>query len=252
MSERGRHLGYVLKRYPRISETFVAAELVELERQGEQVTVFALSRPEEPFEHAFVGQVRARVVYLPHRPLREPVRVLRALLHVWRTSPRGWLRAAGVSLAPPRLAGWRKLLQATVMRQELGRAGIDHVHAHFATSAARLANLAWRMDGPSYSVTAHAKDIYHDGVRRDHLRDKLEHATFVATVSGGSYIASSFVVVVGDLVPRSPEGDPAVEDVSIKPALTRTGARSDERAAASVSMSWTTRLISSTRPRLRR
>jgi hypothetical protein len=33
MSERGRHLGYVLKRYPRISETFVAAELVELERQ---------------------------------------------------------------------------------------------------------------------------------------------------------------------------------------------------------------------------
>jgi glycosyltransferase involved in cell wall biosynthesis len=178
-----RHLGYVLKRYPRISETFVAAELVELERQGEQVTVFALSRPEEPFEHAFVGEVRARIVYLPHRPLRQPVRVLRALVHVWRASPRGWLRAAAVSLAPPRLAGSRKLLQATVLRQELERAGIDHVHAHFATSAARLANLAWRMDGPSYSVTAHAKDIYHDEIRRDRLRDKLEHATFVATVS---------------------------------------------------------------------
>ena len=183
MPDHPRHLGYVLKRYPRISETFVAAELVELERQGERVTVFALSRPDEPFTHAFVAEVRARVVYLPHRPLRQPLRVLRALLHVWRTSPRGWLRAAAISLGPPRLAGFRKLLQATVLREELERAGIDHVHAHFATSAARLANLAWRMDGPTYSVTAHAKDIYHTGIRRDRLRDKLAHATFVATVS---------------------------------------------------------------------
>jgi hypothetical protein len=31
-----RHLGYVLKRFPRISETFVAAELIELARQGER------------------------------------------------------------------------------------------------------------------------------------------------------------------------------------------------------------------------
>ena len=183
MSERPRHLGYVLKRYPRISETFVAAELVELERQGERVTVFALSRPDEPFTHAFVAEVRAHVVYLPHRPLRQPLRVLRALVHVWKGSPRGWLRAAAVSLGPPRLAGLRKLFQATVLRHELERAGIDHVHAHFATSAARLANLAWRMDGPTYSVTAHAKDIYHAGIRRERLRDKLTHATFVATVS---------------------------------------------------------------------
>jgi colanic acid/amylovoran biosynthesis glycosyltransferase len=189
---RARHIGYVLKRFPRISETFVAAELVELERQGEQVTVFALSRPEEPFEHAFVSEVRAPVVYLPRHPLHEPVRVLRALAHVWRASPRGWLRAAVVSLAPPRLAGWRKLLQATVLRRELERAGIDHVHAHFATSAARLANLAWRMDGPTYSVTAHAKDIYHGGIRRDRLREKLSHATFVATVSeaNSAYLSS--------------------------------------------------------------
>src|ERR687897_3949989 len=100
---RRRHLGYVLKRFPRISETFVAAELIELERQGERVTVFALSRPDEPFAHAFVPELRAPVVYLPHRPLRQPVRVLRALVTVLRQAPRGWLRAARVSLLPPRL-----------------------------------------------------------------------------------------------------------------------------------------------------
>jgi colanic acid/amylovoran biosynthesis glycosyltransferase len=192
VSTRSRHLGYVLKRFPRISETFVAAELIELERQGEQVTVFALSRPQEPFEHAFVGELAAQVVYLPRRPLREPVRTLRSLVHLWRTSPRGWLRAAAATLLPPRLGGLRKLFQATVLRAELEQAGIDHVHAHFATSAAWLANLARQMGGPTYSVTAHAKDIYADEVRRDRLREKLGEASFVATVSeaNATYLAS--------------------------------------------------------------
>ena len=183
MSGGSRRIGYVLKRFPRISETFVAAELIELERQGEHVTVFALSRPDEPFEHGFVQGLRAQVVYLPHRPLRQPGRVLRALASAWRRAPRGWLRAARSALAPPSLKGWRKLLQATVLRRELELERIDHVHAHFATSAARLASLARLMDGPTYSVTAHAKDIFHEEVESVRLREKLAGAAFVATVS---------------------------------------------------------------------
>jgi colanic acid/amylovoran biosynthesis glycosyltransferase len=192
MSARRRHLGYVLKRFPRISETFVAAEILELERQGERVTIFALSRPEEPFVHGFVDELSAPVIYLPHRPLREPVRVARALSRVWRGSPRGWLRAARVALVPPKPTSLRKLLQASVLRDELERAGIDHLHAHFATAAARLASLARLMDGPTYSVTAHAKDIYHRGVAGKGLRERLGEATFVATVSqaNAAYLAS--------------------------------------------------------------
>jgi colanic acid/amylovoran biosynthesis glycosyltransferase len=181
--ERARRVGYVLKRYPRISETFVASELIELERLGERLTVFAISRPEEAFTHRFVRDLRADVVYLPHRPWREPLRVARALRRVVPGHARGWLSAARYSLWPPRRKGLRRLLQATVLRAEMERAGIDHAHAHFATAAARLANLAWRMGGPSYSVTVHAKDIYHREVRLDHLRDKLASARFVATVS---------------------------------------------------------------------
>lgn len=183
MTATPRHLAYVLKRFPRLSETFIAAELIELQRQGERVTVFATSRPDEAVRHAFLDELRVPVVYLPHRPLGEPVRVSRALLRVVRRHPRGWLRAAAWSLWPPRLVGVRRLLQATVLRDELACADIDHLHAHFATTAARLANLAWRMDGPTYSVTTHAKDIWHQEVRQDHLRDKLGHAAFVATVS---------------------------------------------------------------------
>jgi colanic acid/amylovoran biosynthesis glycosyltransferase len=183
VSGQRRHLGYVLKRFPRISETFVAAEILELERQGELVTVFAVSRPEEPFVHSFLTELRAPVVYLPHRPLRQPLRVVRALLRVWKTSPRGWLRGARVVAVPPKPTSLRKLLQATVLRVELEDAGIDHVHAHFATAAARLASLARLMDGPTYSVTTHAKDIYFGDVTPAGLRERLGEATFVATVS---------------------------------------------------------------------
>jgi glycosyltransferase involved in cell wall biosynthesis len=183
MTPRRRHLGYVLKRYPRISETFVGAELIELERQGERLTVFAVSRPVEPFRHAFLDALQAPVVYLPHRPLREPLRVLKALATVLCANPRGWFSAAAANLRPPSVRRLRRLLQATVLCREMRAAGIDHAHAHFASTATRLANLAWRMGGPSYSVTAHAKDIYHREVRVDRLREKLWSALFVATVS---------------------------------------------------------------------
>jgi colanic acid/amylovoran biosynthesis glycosyltransferase len=190
-------LGYVLKRFPRISETFVAAELIELERQGERVTVFAISRPDESFVHAFLDELRALVVYLPHRPLGEPLRTARALAGVLRASPQGWLRAALAALSTPRqILAWRRLLQATVLREELTRAGIEHVHAHFATAAARLANLAHLMDGPPYSVTAHAKDIYHRRACPRRLREKLGDAAFVATVSEANH--AHLTAVMGD------------------------------------------------------
>jgi colanic acid/amylovoran biosynthesis glycosyltransferase len=204
---RPLRLGYVLKRFPRISETFVACELIELERQGDHVTVFAISRPDEPFEHAFLDRLGAEVVYLTRRPLREPLRVAHALASALRASPRGWLRAARVALWTPRqVLAWRRLLQATVLREDLERAGVEHAHAHFATAAARLANLAHLMGGPTYSVTAHAKDIYHRQTHPSRLRQKLGDAEFVATVSEAN--RSFLTPVLGgrgriELVPNS-------------------------------------------------
>jgi len=176
-------IGYVLKRFPRISETFIAAELIELRRRGEDVVVFAVSQPEEPFVHGFLAELDVPVVYLPYRPARHPLAVGRALGAVACRRPAGLLGAIATVVRRPRLRSLRRLLQAAVLTVELRRAGVTHVHAHFASTAARLANLAWRMGGPGYSVTAHAKDIWHRDARRDGLRDKLGHARFVATVS---------------------------------------------------------------------
>jgi colanic acid/amylovoran biosynthesis glycosyltransferase len=182
MSSGGRHLAYVLKRFPRISETFVAAELIELERQGEHVTVFALIRPDEAFTHGFLDELRADVHYLPSRPAREPLRLARAVTGTVRSSARGLGRAAA-GLGRPTATSVRTFLQAVVLYDEMRRAGIDHAHAHFATDAADHASVVRRLGGPSFSVTTHAKDIYHEQVRPDDLHRKLDDALFVATVS---------------------------------------------------------------------
>jgi glycosyltransferase involved in cell wall biosynthesis len=201
----------------------VAAEILELERQGEQVVVFAVTRPDEPFRHRFLEELRAPVVYLPYRPSREAVRVGQALVHVLRDDPLGWCRAAA-SLWPPRAKALRKLLQATVLCHEMDRAGITHAHAHFATTAARLANLSWRMGGPTYSVTAHAKDVWQEKVRTDRLRDKLGRSAFVATVSRANQVHLSAILDrPGDatvhLVPNSVD----VERLQPSPAAVEPG-----------------------------
>ena len=57
-------VGYVLKRFPRLSETFILNEILELERQGVEVEIFSLLRPPEESGHAFIKSLRARVTYL--------------------------------------------------------------------------------------------------------------------------------------------------------------------------------------------
>jgi len=55
---------YVLKRFPRLSQTFVLNELLELERRGADVGVLARAGADEPLSHAAVATLRARVEYL--------------------------------------------------------------------------------------------------------------------------------------------------------------------------------------------
>ena len=59
---------YVLKRYPRLSETFVVREILGVEALGVAVVVDALLPPEDEPRHPEVDGVRAAVRYLPRRP----------------------------------------------------------------------------------------------------------------------------------------------------------------------------------------
>lgn len=182
-------VGYVLKRFPRLSETFVLNEILALERQGITVEVFSLLKPPDEPRHALLNEVRARVTYLPSSGNLGRIKMLHGL------------DASAVSLAELLVPGEHGPLYPAKTVEEVAtlhlkaaavailarQRGIDHLHAHFGSDATTVALLAGRLSGLGYSYTAHARDIFHtyaspaedDAMRRI----KLEEAQFCATVS---------------------------------------------------------------------
>ncbi len=86
-------IGYVVKMFPRLSETFILNEVLELERQGLDLRIFSLKRPTPDEARTAAQTARAPIIYLPERVHRELLRVLRAHLGVLRSHPRGYARA---------------------------------------------------------------------------------------------------------------------------------------------------------------
>jgi glycosyltransferase involved in cell wall biosynthesis len=154
-------VAFVLKGYPRLSETFIAQEIAALERRGLPITIVSLRHPTDARRHAVHDEIRAALLYLPEYLLREPVRVLRAW---WRIRHFGsykktraiWLRDLRRDPTPNRI---RRFGQALVLAAELP-ADVTRLHAHFLHTPASVARYAALLRGLPWSGSAHAKDIW--------------------------------------------------------------------------------------------
>ena len=185
-SAEAARIGYALKMFPRLSETFILNEVLELERQGLSLIIFSLKRPADGVTHAQYEQVQSPVSYLPESFRGAPLRIAQAQLYVWRHHRRTWRHTLRNSLRRARMDGdgaaARSFLQACCMARELR--GIRHVHAHFASIPAKLALLVQRLTGISFSITTHAKDLFHnDPFGSPKLAERLCRARFVVANS---------------------------------------------------------------------
>src|ERR687891_189837 len=156
-------IGYVLMGYPRVSETFIASEVLRVERAGVPLRLFVIKPVEErerSLRHPVVDAVRARPEYLPDTSS------LTLPLHRWRASHvRPFLpalrRAAGERLEAP---------------------DVGHLHAHFAHGTPPVTWLAAVITGLPFSFTGHARDIYAEHLNPNGLlRRKLRAARFAVT-----------------------------------------------------------------------
>jgi glycosyltransferase involved in cell wall biosynthesis len=175
-------IGYVLKVFPRLSETFILNEILELERQGFEVEIFSIKAPTEARFHGQLSQLRAPITYLSKTESTgaqaaeaeasnldlDPASTGRAFLKCLQDEGKEYLKVFPPALA---LAGLAQ------------RRGIQHLHAHFASLATRITVLAHMLSGIGYSFTAHAKDIYHRSVNQQILADALERSKFAVTVT---------------------------------------------------------------------
>jgi glycosyltransferase involved in cell wall biosynthesis len=169
--------------FPRFSETFILAELLELERQGVRIRIFSLRPPQDTETHADLTRLRATVDYVPLPTWKAWRSLSGAHLGVLARHPVRYLAAAWRVVRRRRRDSAKHFVQAAWVAARLEGAGISHVHAHFASSATSVAIHLNRLTGPSYSFTAHAKDIYLDTVSSNDLARKLAGARFAVTVS---------------------------------------------------------------------
>ena len=66
---------FILKGYPRLSETFIAQEMRALERRGLDIRIVSLRHPTDRTVHPVHREIRAPVSYLPEYLWHEPMRV---------------------------------------------------------------------------------------------------------------------------------------------------------------------------------
>lgn len=182
---------FILKGYPRISETFIAQEIRALELRGLNIRIASLRHPTDSLMHPVHREIHASVTYLPEYLYREPVRVLRSWWRVRRlpsyAAARGaWLQDLRRDPTPSRI---RRFGQALVLVNELP-SDVSWLHAHFIHTPGSVARYASLLAAVPWSCSAHAKDIW--TTPEWEKREKLSAAAWVVacTAQGRDHLAA--------------------------------------------------------------
>ena len=169
-------LGYLYSRYPVLSQTFCDMEMLELEREGFELTVGSIHPPLTSIRHPHAGRLRAPVHYAPPP----------AILRLWEEKAQKegrWPQALldshhqkyGSAVKAPTRAR-----NASYFAELFQRHQVEHFHVHFANRAAHTALFLKAMANIPFSVTAHGQDFMADLGNDDLLREICDEAEFVA------------------------------------------------------------------------
>ncbi len=175
----------VVKGYPRLSETFIAQEILALQQRGQRQLIVSLRRPTDKAVHALNTQITAPVLYLPEYLHEEPRRVFAGL--AWARRQPGFAAALAAFRRDlrrdPTRNRIRRFGQACVLARELP-AAVDWLYVHYLHTPASVARYAALITGLPFSLSAHAKDIYTTPDRE--IADKLAAARWAVTCTAAN------------------------------------------------------------------
>lgn len=171
---------FVLKGYPRLSETFIAQEILALERAGMDLMIVSLRKPTDKNDHPVHREIKAKILYLPEYLRSEPARVFRAWRYArglpgYKSARRVWLHDLKRDVSLNRIRRWG---QALVLATET-ETGITRFHSHFLHTPASVTRYAASCRQIPWSASAHAKDIWTSPDWE--LSEKLDSADWTVT-----------------------------------------------------------------------
>lgn len=184
-------IALVLKGYPRLSETFIAQEILELERAGFEIELVSLRHPTDKKTHPIHDEISAPKRYLPEYIYQELWRVTRAKLACllmpgfWRAVP-VFLKDLWRDPTPNRI---RRFGQALVLAREYAP-HVDMLYVHFLHTPGSVARYASIITGKPFAISAHAKDIW--TIPEWEIREKLADCEWLVTCTqgGADYLKS--------------------------------------------------------------
>ncbi|MEE3288952.1 MAG: colanic acid biosynthesis glycosyltransferase WcaL, partial [Pseudomonadota bacterium] len=174
------NVAMVLKGYPRLSETFIAQEILGLQQAGLLLQLVSLRRPTDSQIHPVHHEITTPVQYLPEYLYQDPKAIVRSWC--WARRLPGYKKALAVwfsdlrrDLSPNRA---RRFGQALVLAHSLPPA-TGLIYAHFLHTPASVARYAAMIRSLPWAVSAHAKDIWMTAEWEK--REKLASCAWITT-----------------------------------------------------------------------
>ncbi|MDZ4773595.1 MAG: glycosyltransferase family 4 protein [Planctomycetota bacterium] len=178
-------IAYLVNQYPKTSHSFIRREIEVVESSGLDVMRISIRRTREPLvDSRDIAEAERTVNVLGGGLVRNsvavvtalaahPLRFARGLQSAWRL---GWRSRRG------RLVHFVYLVEACILRRMCAKAGVAHVHAHFATNPATVALLCEDLGGPTFSFTFHGPEFF-EFPTHGALGFKVERAAFTVSIS---------------------------------------------------------------------
>lgn len=186
-------LAIIVKGWPRLSETFIAQELLALQNKGLNFEIWSLRFPTDSKIHPLHQKIKAPVYYLPEYLHKSPWRVLKALIRArklsgFRTAWQMWCKDFKRDKTRNRI---RRFGQACVLATEMSE-HIIGLYAHFLHTPASVARYGAILREKRWAFSAHAKDIWTspEWEKREKMHPDMHGAVFgtTCTAYGAKYL----------------------------------------------------------------
>ncbi len=179
-------VGILVRCYPKLSETFILGEILGLEKENIPLHIFSLFPPSDQLVNPAVNFVKASVTTLANGDSAMSMRIIKKHLQFFVSHPKAYLSMLARILFSNEYGKIKDFWFAGKLATELISQKITHLHVHFISTPAAIGRIASDLCNITYSISAHAKDIYLS--RADELAKKLHTAAFTVTCTQYNWV----------------------------------------------------------------
>ena len=167
-------IGYIIAKFPALSETFIANEVKLLRDYGLDIKVFSLVPPSkeelERFSPWYKELIKRNIYYINNKSLF----YLSPYILNFSLLKENLLLQKRITFKSNYLL---RILRALAIAKLCKKERIIHIHAHWPYGS-QLAYLVHKLTGISYSISVHAHEVKHDNGHFPIIFESLSFATF--------------------------------------------------------------------------